>query len=132
MAFGAIVQTATGTGTSGDSSLTFASPVTAGNGIFYGVARSNTHASGGAWGAPAGFTDAPNSGINNGNMGSAGWWDIAAGGETALSVAGGSLAAGNWCAGAIEVEGPFNATPFDDDDDDETHLASTAVCQDSG
>lgn len=131
MAFGDTVQSAQGTGTSGEASATLGAGATAGNLIIFAIARSAVTAVTGDWGAISGFTAFPQSPGNTGNMGSAAWWKIAAGGETTVTTAS-TDETGNWCAAVVEIEGPFAASPLDKSAEDESHISSTATSQSSG
>lgn len=131
MAFGDTTQSAQGSGTSGAATATLASGATAGNLLIFAVGRSTSHSVGGTWGTPTGFSDLPNSGILNGNMGGGYWYKIAAGGETTVT-SNGTGEAGNWCAAVVELEGPFDGTPLDKTAEDESNLAATDTSQTSG
>ena len=131
MAFGDTVQSASGTNTSGNASATLASGATAGNLLIFAVGRAVTHGIGGSWGTPTGFTDLPNSGVNNGNLAGGGWYKIATGGETTVS-SNGTSEQGNWCAALVELEGPFDASPLDQIAEDEANLATVVTSQPSG
>lgn len=132
MAFGDTVQTSpTGTNTSGEASATLSSGATAGNLLVFAIARSAVTAITGDWGAITGWTAFPQSPGNTGNLGSAAWWKIAAGGETSVTTAS-TDETGNWCAVVTEYEGAFAASPLDVQAEDETHISSTATTQSSG
>lgn len=133
MAFGTRVQSAQGTGASGNASATLGATATVGNLLLFMVARSTAHGSGGAWGSPGdGFTLLHDSGVNTGNMGAAWWWKVSEGDETAVSVAG-TNESGNWRAVIEEFEGPFHATtPFDTAVEDAGNIGTVVTSQPTG
>lgn len=130
MAFGDVVQSASGSGTTGNGSATLSVGATAGNLLVFAIARAATGV-GVAWGSISGFSAGPSSPADSGNMCGAMWSKIATGGETTVSTAMTSPT-GNWTATIVEYEGPFDATPIDVTAEDETHLTTTTSSKSSG
>lgn len=136
MAFGDTVQTSpTGTSTTGEGSATLSAGATAGNLIIPAIGRSAKHTdTTGDWGTPTGFTDgpqSPDSAVGGSNVAGAVWWKISTGGETTVSTSG-SGPNGNWCMVISEFEGPFEASPFDVQAEDETNLTTVVTSQSTG
>lgn len=130
MAFGDTVQSAAGTGASGEATATLGSAATAGNLLVFTVSRSAT-TGGGDWGSIDGWNNGPRSSASSGLVAGAMFWLIAAGGETTVTTAMTSES-GNWAASLVEYEGPFEASPLDQETDDETNVNTAVTSQSSG
>lgn len=132
MAFGDTVQISPlGSNTSGEASATLSAGATAGNLLVFVVSRAATTATSGDWGTISGWTLGPFSPADGGNMCAAMWWKIAAGSETSATTVS-TDEIGAWTAKIIEFEGPFDATPYDVEADDETNVSSTTTTKASG
>lgn len=129
MAFGDLVQQVATTGASGSATSPTISAATAGNLLVLSLARSGAQTT---YPSVTGFT-ALHAVPAEGGPALAGkwWWKISAGGETGVTLAD-EVGAGNWRMSLAEFEGPFEASPFDVEAEDESNIAATDTVQPSG
>ena len=131
MAFGDVLFIYEVSVSSGEPTVTITNTPTAGNLLIYGVGRSATHTSGGAWGTPSEFADVRQTPINTGNMAGAWFYKISEGDETSV-VTTGTNTQGNAMAMVLEIEGPFEASPLDVAAENEENLSTVVTSQTSG
>lgn len=127
MAFGDTVQSAEASSSAVASvTVTFIAAV-AGNLLIAGGTRSIAIT---GWTDPAGWTLIHASGVS-GNMASAWWWKIAAGGETSVVIQNPETT-GTLRGAMAEFEGAFAASPLDAITEDENNVGTVVTSQPSG